>query len=309
MPSFFNGKRFFLTYPQTNHELANELITFLRTKGTLVAFVVGKELHANGDQHLHVCIEYEGLLRGHERLFDFQGRHPNIQSPRNWNACKNYCKKDGNFEEWNLDDGTQPVANRRQSGDRPTEEEFEEKLMESTEEGWMLWCAINGISCQYAQWFWNRTVMDSSTIQTRLPETEQFICPALRQFAFNNDIHRSFIIKGPSGCGKTTWAKLHMPLPSLFVSHIDQLKTFRPGFHKSIIFDDVDFNHWPRHSQIHLLDYDNPRAIHCRYSTANIPANIPKCFTCNKLPVDLTDEAIRRRVRVYNVRPDGIQQQ
>ncbi len=219
------------------------------------------------------------------------------------------AKKDGLFEEWQMEDGTQPVANRRQSGDRPTEEEFEEKLMESTEEGWMLWCSINGISYQYARWFWDRTVMDSSTIQTRIPETIQYVHPALRSFAFDPDVHRSFVIKGPSGCGKTTWAKLNMPLPTLFVSHIDQLKTFRPGFHKSIIFDDVDFKHWPRVSQIHICDFDNPRSVHCRYSTANIPAGIFKCFTCNELPVDLTDEAIRRRVRVYNVRPDGIQQQ
>lgn len=100
-----------------------------------------------------------------------------------------------------------------------------------------------------------------------------------------------------------------MPKPALFCSHIDQLKGFRTGFHKSIIFDDVDFNHYPRHSQIHLCDFDNPRAIHCRHAVANIPAGIFKCFTCNELPLNVTDEAIRRRVRVYNVRVDGLQQQ
>jgi len=102
MPSFFNGKRFFLTYPQTSHESATHLITYLRTRGELVGYVIGKELHENGDPHLHACVEYESTVRGNERLFDFQGRHPNVQSPRNWAACKTYCKKDKNFEEWSL---------------------------------------------------------------------------------------------------------------------------------------------------------------------------------------------------------------
>lgn len=306
MPSYFNGKRFFLTYPQTSHDLLQPLITFLRTRGQLVGYVIGKELHDNGDPHLHAAIEYESLIRGDKRMFDFEGRHPNIQSPRNWMACKQYCKKDKNFEEWTLEDGEQPVANRK--GDRPTADEVNDKLMCSTEEEWMLWCAINSISYQYARWFWDRTILDPSTIQERKPETEMFIHPALQQFTFTEHVHKTIIIKGPSGCGKTTWAKLHMPLPSLFVSHIDQLKSFKPGFHKSIIFDDVDFKHWPRVSQIHLCDYHDPRSIHCRYATANIPAGIFKCFTCNELPIDITDEAIRRRVRVYTVRPDGIQE-
>lgn len=308
MPSFFNGKRFFLTYPQTLHELSTPLITFLRTKGTLVGFVIGKEFHADGSQHIHACIEFEQLVRGNERLFDFEGRHPNVQSPRNWNACKQYCKKDGNFEEWVMDNGAQPVANRRQGGDRPSEEEVKEKLSSSTEEQWMLWAALSGISYQYAVWFWNRNVVDVSTITDSDETLGRFICPALLPFAFNENVHHSFIIKGPSGCGKTSWAKLHMPKPALFVSHIDQLKSFRSGFHKSIIFDDVDFNHWPRHSQIHLCDFDNPRSIHCRYATANIPSGIFKCFTCNELPVNLSDQAIRRRVRCYTVRVDGIQE-
>lgn len=308
MPSFFNGKRFFLTYPQTSHDLLQQLITFLRTKGTLVGYVIGKELHENGDPHLHACVEYEQLVRGNERLFDFEQRHPNVQSPRNWNACKQYCKKDGDFEEWVMDNGAQPVANRRQGGDRPSEEEVKEKLQSSTEEGWMLWCSINGISYQYARWFWDRNQLDPSTILVRVPELERFLHPALTVFHFNENVHKTFILKGPSGCGKTTWAKINMPLPSLFCSHIDQLKSFKPGYHKSIIFDDVDFNHWPRVSQIHLCDFDNPRSIHCRYSTANIPAGIFKCFTCNELPVNLSDEAIRRRVRCYNVRVDGIQE-
>lgn len=72
------------------------------------------------------------------------------------------------------------------------------------------------------------------------------------------------------------------------------------GYHKSIIFDDVDFNHYPRTAQIHLCDFDNARDIHVRYGTAHIPAGIAKVFTCNEWPLS-SDPAVMRRVKRINV--------
>lgn len=115
------------------------------------------------------------------------------------------------------------------------------------------------------------------------------------------------VLRGPTGCGKTTWAKRNMPIPILFVSHIDTLKKFRTGFHKSIIFDDIDVKHYPRTGQIHLVDFENPRDIHCRHSTAHIPAGIYKCFTCNEWPL-IEDEAINRRIIKRTVRTTFIDQ-
>jgi hypothetical protein len=291
MPTFYNGKQFFLTYPQFDHSNAKSLITFLRTKGTIAEYIVAKELHEDGSPHIHVCVRYESTVKGSVRHFDFNEKHPNKQDPRNWSACKQYCKKGGDFEEWSL--GTEC----KEPMDLAERVSTYEK-----EEDWMSWCALNAVSYQYATWFWNRFKSDLTTITEGDDQTKQYLCEALSTFTFNADIHKCFIINGPSGCGKTTWAKLFMPKPTLFVSHIDQLKSFRPGYHKSIIFDDVDFKHWPRHSQIHLCDFDNPRAIHCRYATANIPSGIYKCFTSNVLPLDTTDQAIRRRVKTYNIK-------
>jgi hypothetical protein len=295
MPSFYNGKQFFLTYAQFGHENCAELITFLRTRGTLIEFVVGRELHEDGSPHVHVCCKYEQIVKGNVRYFDFKEKHPNKQDPRNWNACKQYCKKDGDFEEWKMD--TEP---EKQVDLSSKCQEFEK------EEDWMSWCALERISYQYATFFWTRCKTDTSTINEFSPEDELSIksrlCTALSAFAFDPDRHRVFILNGPSGCGKTSWAKLHMPKPALFVSHIDQLKCFRTGFHKSIIFDDVDFKHWPRQSQIHLVDFNDPRSIHCRYATANIPAGVFKCFTSNYLPIDTSDAAIKRRVLVFNIK-------
>jgi len=112
---------------------------------------------------------------------------------------------------------------------------------------------------------------------------------------------KALILIGDSGIGKTTAAKQIIPKPTLFVSHIDDLKHFKSEIHKSILFDDVCFNHYPVQSQIHLVDFDNPRSIHVRYGVAKIPAGIAKIFTCNEDPLNLLHPAISRRVQVIRV--------
>ena len=109
---------------------------------------------------------------------------------------------------------------------------------------------------------------------------------------------KALVIVGASGIGKTVIAKRLIRKPALFVSHIDQLKSFRSGYHQGIVFDDVSFKHTPITNQIAITDYDNPRAIHCRHAIANIPARIMKIFTCNDAPLELEHEAIARRIQL-----------
>ena len=114
---------------------------------------------------------------------------------------------------------------------------------------------------------------------------------------------RSVIIWGESGIGKTEYAKALLP-GALMVSHMDDLLEFDPDTHSGIIFDDMDFKHLPRTSQIHLVDVDNDRSIHCRYRTAFVPARTKKIFTTNEssgLIVELADAAVKRRIEVHHL--------
>lgn len=111
---------------------------------------------------------------------------------------------------------------------------------------------------------------------------------------------RSQILLGKAGIGKTEFAKAHFECP-LFVTHMDDLLGFNPSKYDGIIFDDMCFRHMPRTAQIAIVDWDNPRSIHCRYRTANIPKHTRKIFTCNEVPFDLSDKAISRRVTVTEV--------
>lgn len=58
------------------------------------------------------------------------------------------------------------------------------------------------------------------------------ICEPLLTYRWNHHQHPVLSVVGPAGCGKTTWAKASAPKPALFVSHIDQLKLFKPNYHK-----------------------------------------------------------------------------
>lgn len=289
MPSFYNGKRFFLTYAQCA-DSKESLKAFLESKGDCKYVVVSRELHEDGSPHLHACVEYNTVQRKPVNWLDFNGKHPNKQDPRRWDACKTYVKKDGDWVE--TDDAGIEEAARNLDVQALC-------AMAESEETWMAYCIGEKISYQYAVWFWSRCHDDECSILTN--DHPGQVCEALSQFAFSANAHRCLVLRGRSGCGKTVWAKTHAPKPALFVSHIDQLKKFRPNFHKSIIFDDVSFNHFPRTSQIHLVDFDNPRAIHCRHAVASIPAGIPKIFTCNEWPVDVEDEAIKRRIQRYTI--------
>jgi len=283
MPSFYNGKRFFLTYPQCEL-VPHILVAFLQFSGPVKSYLVAREKHEDGNYHLHACVEFDTVQRKPVDWLDCEGHHPNKQDPRNWNACKQYCKKDGEFIEG-------------------PEERVERTPMEickayTNQEDWMDYCVLKRIGFQFATWYWHRSHANLTTILE--DEHQGNVIERLQELKFDPLLHRALLLKGPTGCGKTTWAKRNVPKPCLFVSHIDQLKEFQPGYHVSIIFDDVDFNHYPITSQIHLCDFDNPRAIHCRHTIASIPAGVWKVFTCNRWPLT-EDPAILRRVRRINV--------
>lgn len=114
----------------------------------------------------------------------------------------------------------------------------------------------------------------------------------------------SIILWGHSGIGKTQFALALLGPKVLFVSHIDDLAKFDSLYHTGIIFDDMNFDHIPRSAQIHIVDQDQPRSIHCRYKCASIPAHTPKIFTTNVENGNIFligDPAIKRRISIHHL--------
>jgi hypothetical protein len=280
------GKYFFLTYPKANFNIDDYTAEYC-SKGGIESIITASETHEDGSLHRHVAIAYETRkdIRS-ENYFDYQEFHPNIQSARSWSNVCDYVTKDGDYCTWpeDLEWNKTPQPNSKAT-DFQTESEWLEHALKSR------------IPYGYANRMWILSRKDHG--DTIFDESAGTICQELLDYDFTEDSW-STVIVGKTGIGKTAWAINKAPKPALLVTHMDSLRQFDPEFHRSIIFDDMDFEHLPVTAQIHLVDHELPRKIHARYNCASIPAKTYKFFTCNKFPFS-NHEAIERRIEHINI--------
>lgn len=281
---------FFLTWPQSdfNHE---EVYQFLQSIKPVVWARVARELHESGEPHFHAIVRFGARVktRSNMAIFDFMGRHPNIQVPRRVKDVLEYLVKGGNYQDF----GTIPVF--KHAKDKSAIYDDCVTAAQSNDRDALDRCAVtSGLSKQWADHIWARHGSAANQNTVREPGAGT-MCMQLSSLQFPGG---SVAVIGPSGCGKTTWAKLVSPKPALWVRHIDDLRKLSTE-HQSIIFDDMDFAHWPRTSQIHLVDQYDSSSINVRYGTVTIPANMPRIFTGNN-PMFSMDPAIDRRLhKIY----------
>lgn len=294
----FDGVRFFLTYPQSGDLQWQDVISHLQRVKPIAWARICKEQHASGEPHLHVVGQFASRLKTSNcRIFDVAGKHPNVQPVRSVAAALKYVSKDGEFH----DIGTVP-----ESGDCP---KFDIMAAAKTldEPDYYAACLQHKVPFQYADKFLKLqkgkkgvTVTDEH-VPDLTRETLELLCIPFVE-------NKANVLIGPTGHGKTQWAKRVAPKPALWVRHIDLLNSFRIGFHKSIIFDEMVFTHYPRETQIQIADWQDEAHIHCRYTVAIIPAGIQRLFCANR-EVFIDDPAINRRCsKRYLIGPDPIQQ-
>lgn len=279
------GTSFFLTYSQCNLE-PQELLDHLKTLQDVKFIGIGQEHHQDNNLHLHVLINF-GKRKNIQtpRFFDYRGFHPSIEKTRNKRGAKNYYTKEGfNIIEWG----------------EAEEEEVEDiyELAKSMDRSdFFNLCRKKKIAFQYANDAW-------ITSQTTIPTIEDEEIPGQINELLNWYVPRipfkATVLVGPTGCGKTVYAKRNATKPILFCSHIDDLKSFNPRKHKSIIFDDMSFKHYPVQAQIHIVDLYDDRSINVKHSIARIPKNTERWITCNEFPF-AEHEAIRRRINLINL--------
>lgn len=283
------ANHFRITYSQANDPRVTKETIYNKWKDerNLKYICVAKELHQDEGIHYHVHLHYDPRKDvRNEKYYDIPGiPHPNVQKADNPGGWNRYVKEDGDYLE-----------------NTPFQEEEEDNLYNLARskgrEEYFEYCRKKKIQFQYAAEAWNYSHIVDSTIE---PESaiqgnynhmlNWYECPIQ---------NKATVIIGETGIGKTVYAKTKSTKPALFISHMDDLKRFDPRRHKSIIFDDMCFTHFPVTGQIHLVDLFEPRSIHIRYGTVQIPAGVERWFTCNKFPFD-EHPAIRRRINLINL--------
>lgn len=287
MPFRLNARNFFLTYSRCD-VLPELLLEHFVDRYPRLRFArVARETHEDGGFHLHALLKFATKHDcRNEREFDFEEHHPKIEASRNFGKSLHYITKDGEYCDYSEED-----FNLDERDDIPEPEDFESQGLFLRE------CLRQHIPFGYAQQFWKLSVapdrhLRSNTYPGTVTNT------ILSSFAPARGA--STVLVGPSGIGKTSAAIKSLPTPILLASHIDDLRHLS-GDTQSIVFDDMDFQHWPRTAQIHLVDTDLPRSINVRYGTVGIPAHMTKVFTANTFPFTANDEAILRRLTIIDL--------
>lgn len=306
-PFRINARRFLLTYPQTSSDV-NLLYTFLDSLAIKPSrAIICREYHEDGNEHLHCAVEFASRVNSTRvSIFDFAGRHPNIQPARSWGACVNYCRKEGVIETAYFGCTAETAALVQPDESVSADNPYEICESSTTIREWFSHCISAGIAFAYANAIWNQLHGARPPTYFEHDNAGTIAAGPLSDLQWNPDWH-TLLVCGPSGHGKTSWALRVAPLPFLLVTDIDDLGHFDPAVHRSIVFDEIRCTGdvtgkgaWPLTSQIKLVTWDTPVSIRIRYKVAHIPRHIPKIFTCTDFfPVN-GDEQIKRRVEVIN---------
>ncbi|CAQ55762.1 replication associated protein [Tobacco mottle leaf curl virus] len=103
------SRNYFLTYPQCSlsKEEALSQLQNLDTPVNKKFIKICRELHENGEPHLHVLVQFEGkYVCTNYRFFDLVSPsrsahfHPNVQGAKSSSDVKSYIDKDGDTLEW-----------------------------------------------------------------------------------------------------------------------------------------------------------------------------------------------------------------
>lgn len=280
------AKHISLTYPRADFALEDGLAA-LRNKSSgsrrVTYVLISSETHEDGGLHRHAYVRFNARVNlANDRFFDFGTHHPNIQAVQNIQAWVNYVKKDGTFLEWTTEQGSGSLFENAETMDEST---------------FFQWAVDNRVGYGYAQRAWDasrRVVNELTFDENNNPFVNLNLVPTRELGEFDLSTSLTNVIVGPTGCGKTVYCFRHLLKPMLLVSHIDDLKHFDVKTHRSVLFDDMKFDHMPIQAQIHLCDRGLPRSIHRRYGTTLIPAGIQIAITCNERPFAY-HPAIQRR--------------
>nr|UUV61275.1 C1 [Tomato mottle leaf curl virus] len=298
-----HSKNYFLTYPKcslTKEEALSQLLG-LQTPVNKLFVRVARELHEDGEPHLHVLIQFEGKLQcTNERLFDLVSPtrsahfHPNVQGAKSSSDVKSYVEKDGDF----IDHGVFQIDGRSARGGQQSANDTYAKVLNAGS----VMEALNILREEQPKDF----VLQHHNIRSNLERIfqkapEPWVPPfplssftevpeEMQEWAddyFGRDPAArperpiSIIIEGDSRTGKTMWARALGP-HNYLSGHLD--------FNSRVYSNEADYNvidditpqylkmkHWKE-----LIGAQRDWQSNCKYGKpVQIKGGIPSIVLCN----------------------------
>ncbi|XP_016492323.2 uncharacterized protein LOC107811845 [Nicotiana tabacum] len=240
------AKNYFLTYPHRSLT-KDEALTQLQNISTPVnkLFIrVSRELHEDGEPHLHVLIQFEGkYVCTNNRVFDFTSPtrsahfHPNIQGSKSSSDVKTFVEKDGDF----IDFGVFQIDGRSSRGGCQSANDSYAKainsestinalkiLMEEQHRDYIrdldkLRANLDRHYCPPKQLFFSKWNPQRYVVPDDIEQWlgEVFEDPSARLVNNNSSDRRlSLILEGPSRTCKTAWAR-SLGVHNYICGHLD----------------------------------------------------------------------------------------
>nr|ADD92139.1 replication-associated protein [African cassava mosaic virus] len=260
------AKNVFLTYPKCSIP-KEHLLSFIQTLSlpSNPKFIkICRELHQNGEPHLHALIQFEGKITiTNNRLFDClhpscsTSFHPNIQGAKSSSDVKSYLDKDGDTVEW----GRFQIDGRSARGGQQSANDAYAKALNSGSKSEALNVIRELIPKDFVLQFHNLnsnlerifqeppapyiSPFPCSSFDQVPDELEEWVADNVRASAARPWRPNSIVIEGDSRTGKTIWARSLGP-HNYLCGHLDlSPKVFNNAAWYNVI-DDVD-PHYLKH--------------------------------------------------------------
>nr|UUV61435.1 C1 [Tomato mottle leaf curl virus] len=298
-----NSKNYFLTYPKcslSKEEALSQLLA-LQTPTNKLFVRVSKELHEDGEPHLHVLIQFEGKYNcKNNRFFDLVSPtrsahfHPNIQGAKSSSDVKSYVEKDGDF----IDHGVFQIDGRSARGGQQSANDTYAKVLNAGS----VMEALNILREEQPKDF----VLQHHNIRSNLERIflkapEPWVPPfplssftevpeEMQEWAddyFGRDPAArperpiSIIVEGDSRTGKTMWARALGP-HNYLSGHLDFNSRVYSNEAEYFVIDDITpqylkMKHWKE-----LIGAQKEWQSNCKYGKpVQIKGGIPSIVLCN----------------------------
>nr|AGS77250.1 AC1 [Mungbean yellow mosaic virus] len=298
-----NAKNYFLTYPRcplTKEDVLEQLLA-LSTPVNKKFIRVCRELHEDGEPHLHVLLQFEGKLQTkNERFFDLVSPtrsahyHPNVQAAKSASDVKSYMDKDGDV----LDHGSFQVDGRSARGGKQSANDAYAEALNSGSKLQALNILREKAPKDYILQFHNLNCNLSRIFADEVPP---YVSPIAYQHLTKSQVtflhglqkmleiplrgrkdRLALCIEGDSRTGKTMWARALGP-HNYLCGHLDLNNKIYSNDAWYNVIDDVD-PHYLKHFK-EFMGAQRDWQSNVKYGKpTHIKGGIPTIFLCNPGP-------------------------